>query len=88
MLSFIRIYLCLSSISLQFILSSITSVGGRSEVGKRVEKPHRTSRYHEHFSNSKKPEADSNTYNSRGPLAYEEKSRRGNSADKVLSFIS
>ncbi|XP_057792485.1 zinc finger CCCH domain-containing protein 13 isoform X2 [Salvia miltiorrhiza] len=53
-------------------------VGGRTEVGKiRVEKPLRSSRNHEHFSNSKKPEADDDMYNSRGLSANEEKSRRG-----------
>lgn len=57
----------------------------------RVEKPPRSSRNHEHFSNSKKPDADGDAYHSRGASAYEEKSRRDSnlpadteSADKVL----
>ncbi|XP_041990003.1 zinc finger CCCH domain-containing protein 13-like isoform X2 [Salvia splendens] len=53
-------------------------VGGRADMGKsKVEKPHRSSRNQENFSNTKKSEADADTYNSRWRSTYEEKSRKG-----------
>ncbi|XP_041992476.1 zinc finger CCCH domain-containing protein 13-like isoform X1 [Salvia splendens] len=53
-------------------------VGGRADMGKgKVEKPHRSSRNQEHFSNTKKSEADADTYNSRWRSTHEEKSRKG-----------
>ena len=84
------------SFSLCFILCSVHPVGGRGDMGKsKVEKPHRSSRNQEHFSNTKKSEADADTYNSRWRSTYDEKSRKGSnlpadtdSADKVLSVSS
>ncbi|KAL2245749.1 UNVERIFIED_CONTAM: hypothetical protein Sindi_2843100, partial [Sesamum indicum] len=70
--------------------------GERAEIGKmRVEKLSRRSENRDQVSNSRKPEADRDAYNGRGPLAYEDKSRRGTnlpadiaSADKVPLFVS
>ncbi|KAI3457308.1 hypothetical protein Pfo_013971 [Paulownia fortunei] len=58
--------------------NQVNPVGGRTEIGKiRVEKLSRQSGNHDQLSNSKKPEVEDDAYNGRGPLAYEDKSRRG-----------
>ncbi|KAK6157267.1 hypothetical protein DH2020_011515 [Rehmannia glutinosa] len=56
----------------------VNPVGGMTEIGKiRVGKLSRQSGNHDQLINSKKPEADVDAYNGRGPLAYEDKSRIG-----------
>lgn len=90
----VSLYPCPCLLADNFLLCSVNPVGGRTEIGKtRVEKLPQPSGNHDQLSNSKKPEADGDAYNSRGPLAYEDKSRRGTnlpadiaSADKVPAF--
>ncbi|XP_011100294.1 zinc finger CCCH domain-containing protein 13 isoform X3 [Sesamum indicum] len=60
------------------ISNRVNPAGERAEIGKmRVEKLSRRSENRDQVSNSRKPEADRDAYNGRGPLAYEDKSRRG-----------
>ncbi|KAK6134893.1 hypothetical protein DH2020_031377 [Rehmannia glutinosa] len=58
--------------------NQVNPVGEMTEIGKiRVGKLSRQSGNHDQLTNSKKPEADVDAYNGRGPLAYEDKSRIG-----------